>query len=586
MKETQQQQQANTETEDGNTQGKVTDVPRVEREQWASQAEFIFSCISMSVGIGNVWRFPFVALDNGGGAFLIPYIIVLFFVGIPLYYMEICLGQFASFGMVKVWEISPAFKGIGYGQAVCTWAVVTFYVSLMALCTFYFFASFSSVLPWSLCGSWASPSCIDLNSSVEVFANSSNLITASEEYYTREVLKTDPLGYDSGLGLPDWRLVLCLLFSWVTVFFVLWKGVQSSGKASYFTALFPYVVLIILLVRGVTLPGAYKGILYFITPKWEKLLEPAVWFAAIQQVLFGLGIGFGLVITLASYNPFRQNAYRDAALINFMEIFTCFLAGFTIFSILGNLAEILGVEVEDVVKGGGTSLAFITYPNVLARFQYVPQLFATLFFLMLFTLGLGSAVFYNSCIITIICDKYPHIKQWKVALGVCIIGFLAGLVYTTPQGQHTLTLINHYAGIIPITPLMIIEIIVVMWVYGLRSFLRDIEFMLKRKTGIYWKICWGVFNPIFLIVVFVYSQVTAKPLKYGDYVIGIIPTTVGISLATLACLMVPFFMVVEIVRRRKGSLTTWEAIKDAFRPSAEWCPKDPTIHREYQQCLQ
>lgn len=81
------------------------------REQWGNPIEFLLSCIAMSVGLGNIWRFPFVAYENGGGAFLIPYIIVLMFIGKPLYYMELCLGQFASFGPVKVWELCPAFRG-------------------------------------------------------------------------------------------------------------------------------------------------------------------------------------------------------------------------------------------------------------------------------------------------------------------------------------------------------------------------------------------------------------------------------------------------------------------------------------------
>lgn len=172
-----------------------------------------------------------------------------------------------------------------------------------------------------------------------------------------------------------------------------------------------------------------------------------MWYAAVDQAFFSLSVGFGVVIVLASYNTFRHDVYRDATIISIADTFTSLLAGFTTFSILGHLAELLGVEVSQVVKGGGTSLAFISYPDTLARFQYVPQVFSVLFFLMMFTLGLGSATAYNNVVITILRDRFPHIQQWKVTLSVCVVGFLVGLLYTTPQGQHVLTLVNHYGGV-------------------------------------------------------------------------------------------------------------------------------------------
>ncbi|XP_071521550.1 sodium-dependent nutrient amino acid transporter 1-like [Panulirus ornatus] len=555
------------------------------REKWANPREFLLSCIAMTVGVGNVWRFPFVALENGGGAFLIPYILVLIFIGKPLYYLEFCLGQFASSGNVRMWELSPAFRGVGYGQALTNWAVSTFFVFVMALCIFYFFASFSSVLPWAVCGAWADETCVDASTNISLANDTRGLTTAAEDYFRNEVTKLDPLGFQNGVGLPEWRLSLCLLLSWVAVFLVQVKGVRSSGKTAYFTAIFPYVVLFVMLVRGVTLPGAYKGVLFFITPRWEKLLQPGVWYAAVQQAFFSLGLGFGMIIVLASYNTFRHDVYRDATIISFADTFTSLLAGFTTFSILGHLAELLGVEVSQVIKGGGTSLAFISYPDVLARFQYVPQVFSVLFFLMMFALGLGSATPYNSVTITIIMDQFPHLRTWKVTLGVCVVGFLVGNIYATPQGQHVLTLVNHYGGGVSIILLMVFEVVAIMWVYGIRKFIADIEFMLRRKTGLYWKICWGVVSPLFLSFVFVYSQLEAKPLTYGSYVFDTVAIGVGMSLSVSAVLLVPLVFLLEVKQRYADAPTLWEAVRNTFRPTPEWCPRDPTLRQEYQQFI-
>ncbi|KAG8232864.1 hypothetical protein J437_LFUL012480 [Ladona fulva] len=268
-----------------------------DRQQWSNQTEFLLSCIAMSVGLGNVWRFPFTAYENGGGAFLIPYLIVLFIVGKPLYYMEMSLGQFSSKGSVKIWEVVPALKGIGYGQLLSTTCVMTYYCSLMGLTIFYFAASFQSQLPWTKCmPEW--DNCFDSvqdiaiptpnasvaekyiteNSSVTavVPVNMSGLRSSSELYFQKYVLNEADDGIDNGIGLPEWRLLLCLLLAWIFIFLIIVRGVQSSGKAAYFMAIFPYIVLFTLLIRGVTLPGSVEGILFFIRPQWGELLNPKV----------------------------------------------------------------------------------------------------------------------------------------------------------------------------------------------------------------------------------------------------------------------------------------------------------------------
>ncbi|KAK7081863.1 hypothetical protein SK128_003055 [Halocaridina rubra] len=501
--------------------------------------------------------------------------------------MELCMGQFSSSGSVRVWDLSPAFRGVGYGQAIATWAVVTYYVSLMGLTVYYFFASFSTVLPWSECGDYSSNSCVDYKSNASEIAFKlgvpfNELTSSPEEYFQKEVLHIDPNGLANGMDPPEWRLTLCLLFSWIILYLVLAKGVQSSGKAAYFTALFPYLVLFIMLIRGATLPGALNGIIHFINPRWEKLLEPQVWYAAVSQSFFSLSVGFGSITMFSSYNSFRHNVYRDAAIISVTDTFTSLLAGFTTFAILGHLADLLGVDVDDVVKGGGTSLAFISYPDVLSRFAYVPQLFAVLFFLMLFTLGVGSASALTGCIITIICDEFPSFKKWIVTLVVSIVGFLLGLFYVTPQGQYVLDLIDHYGGGFIIFILVIFELGAVHWVYGVRNFCRDIEFMLGRKTGIYWKFCWAFLIPVLLAIIFIYMQIVAKPLKSGSYTFGTGANAFGICLAVFACLMVPIFFTVELLKRRDMASNLWEAVLETFRPTADWCPKDPILRREYQ----
>ncbi|XP_017077178.1 sodium-dependent nutrient amino acid transporter 1 isoform X2 [Drosophila eugracilis] len=339
-------------------------------EQWGNGLEFLFSCISLSVGLGNIWRFPYIAFQNGGGTFVIPYLIALLVIGRPVYYLEISLGQFTGRGVVKAFDMAPLLKGVAMGQVLATAASITYYSSIMALTLRFLLASFSYELPWSCC--WPKWGSDCYNGSDQ---NRSGKMSPAQLYFEREVLHEVP-NIDNGLGLPNWELVACLAVSWLIIGAVLIRGIKSSGKAAYFLGVFPYVVLLILLLRAVTLPGAIDGIIYFFKPQWRELLNPLVWYAAVTQVFFSLAICFGTLITYASYNNFNRNVYNDIVIITTMDSCSSIIAGCITFGILGNLARETGnSDIGSVVKGGA-GLAFISYPDAIAKFEYVPQALA------------------------------------------------------------------------------------------------------------------------------------------------------------------------------------------------------------------
>ncbi|KZS15995.1 Sodium- and chloride-dependent neutral and basic amino acid transporter B(0+) [Daphnia magna] len=552
-----------------------------DQQNWDSPIEFLLSCISMSVGLGNIWRFPYVAYENGGGAFLIPYLIVLAFIGRPLYFLEMILGQFSSSGCVKVWSVVPFFKGIGYAQAFASWCVVTYYCVLMALAFFYLFASFQAVLPWTECDpEWATEKCYSSSmANLSMFNLTSENVSSAEEYFYIYVLKKSP-DMDSGLGVPDWRLTLCLLLCWILVFATLVKGISSSGKVAYFTALFPYVVLITLLIRGATLPGAGDGMLYFITPVWEKVLTPEVWYAAVTQCFFSLSVGFGPIVFFASYNPFRHPIYRDSTIISFADTGTSVLAGVTIFAILGNLSYTSGKPIDEVVKSG-TGLAFVSYPEAISKFDFAPQFFSVLFFLMLITLAVGSAAGLAGCPISLMCDILPHVPRWIVTAAVCAVSFLIGLVYVTPAGQYILDLVDYFGGGFVIYFVVVATVAAIFWIYGLEQFAKDIRFMLGFGLGIYWKFTWSIFIAVALVVIFVYAMIVFEPLKTdnGEYY----PPSVmaaGWTIATFAILQIPGWGAYVVYKQKDGTFA--ERFKKSFRSSNKWGPKNPKIKEEWQ----
>jgi len=556
-----------------------------ERQQWSNPIEFLLSCIAMSVGLGNVWRFPYTAYANGGGAFLIPYIIVLMLIGRPLYFMELAMGQFSSASSVKVWNMVPAVRGVGFGQVIGTASVVSYYCCLIALALHYMGSSCQAVLPWTVCHPDLSEDqvlCVTSSTNTTSTPNTTNtlgnkdnltIISAAEQYFKRGVLKSKD-DISDGIGMPDLELTICLAACWVLLFFTLWKGVASSGKVAYFTAIFPYIVLITLLVRGLTLDGAMEGIMFYITPKWSELLNPKVWYAAVTQSFFSLSTGFGALITYSSYNDFRHNSYRDALIISVADTLTSLLAGFVIFSILGNLAFELGVPVKDVVDSG-PGLAFVSYPSALAKFDFMPQVFSVLFFLMLVTLGLGSATGLTSGIIAVVCDLNPKWNKTTVTGIICILGFFVGLVYVTPGGQAILALVDFFGGGFIIFVLAMVEVLAVSWIYGLKRFTSDIKFMLNVSVGIYWKFCWGFFIPISLLAIFIYFLVSYTPLTYQGEPYPKSMEYGGYILTIFALIQIPFWFL--------HSLCTGEnkGCQGAFQPNSDWGPARHSVKLEW-----
>ncbi|EDW26724.1 GL14641 [Drosophila persimilis] len=563
-----------------------------ERTNWGNGLEFLMSCISVSVGLGNVWRFPFTAYENGGGAFLIPYIIVLFLIGKPMYYLEMIMGQFTSQGTVKIWSVVPGFVGVGYGQAFATICIITYYSSLLALTLYYLFVSFQSVLPWSYCWEeWMN--CVDsrpqedtdallLSSSnvtnVTALTDTVKLQSSSELYFLNVVIK-EKMDISDGIGDPDWKLTLALFVSWVVIFLVIMRGVKSSGKAAYFLALFPYVVLFILLVRAVTLEGARDGIIFFLEPQWGELLNPTVWKNAVVQCFFSLAVGSGPIIMFASYNRFDHGIYRDAMIVTTLDTLTSLLGGITIFAILGNLAHNLQIEnIRDVVRSG-TGLAFISYPDAISKFQAVPQLFSVLFFFMLFVLGIGSIVALQSTIVTILCDQFKSWKYWKVALATSICGFLMGLVYVTPGGQWILTLVDFYGGTYVVFILAIFELAGIVWIYGMQNFCDDVEFMCNRRVSLYWRVCWSFFTPVMMIVIFIYSMVTIEPITYSEQFFPEAGNVAGWLLFGIGAAQFPLWWMWYISQHREGSLG--QSFVASLRPSDKWGPANPETKRQW-----
>ncbi|CAG7723874.1 unnamed protein product [Allacma fusca] len=546
------------------------------RENWSNQVDFLMTCISMSVGFGNIYRFPFVAYDNGGGAFLIPYVIVMMIVGRPIYFFELLLGQFTSCGCVDVWEMAPAFKGLGYAMTMAAGITSTFYSSIMATIILYACYSFLDPLPWTHC----KPEDLYLDGKIRTDVH------CEEEHKNANITLYHMIPNNGSIDRFCNKSGDCYQHEMKTTADIT-SGNGSNAEMFFrfqvlkaYLTMFPYVILIALFGVSISLPNATDGVYYFFYPKWSKLIDINVWFQAVQQCFFSLGMGFGPVIVFGSYNNFRHNISRDVWIVSAMDAFTSILAGSTIFAILGSLAA--GRDISTVVESG-PNIAFVSYPAVMTDFgpYPFPQIVSFLFFFMLLILGLGSGTSMTNCVITLMIDTFPCLNKYFLTTTVCIVGFFIALIYVTPGGSHMLLLMDTFGSSLVLYVVVLTEVIVVGWIYGLRNFCNDIEFMLKQNLNWFWKLCWGIIIPGGLLFVLIYNFVTFETPKVGDVPLPTLAVSIGVAISILVISIIPTVALYVIFTRKTRSC--YKKLRASFSPSRLWGPKDTQLNEEWDK---
>ena len=454
------------------------------RERWPTRLIFLFAAVTSAIGLGNVWRFPYLAYKYGGGAFLLPYLIALVVAGIPLLILEFALGQKLQKGAVDALaSIKKKFSGIGWLALFVSFIVISYYAVVMGWALIYLFTSIGT--QWS---------------------------ADSKAYFFNNVLQLSDSINVIGNVVP--AVLIALVICWVMIYLSVWKGTKSVSKVVGWTVPIALILFIAMVIRSVTLEGSSVGLSFYLTPNFSALLDTEVWIAAFSQIFFSLSIGFGVMIAYASFNKQTNDIAKNAVIVGISDTLFSIFAGFIVFGTLGFMSTAQNVPIDQVIASG-PGLAFVVFPKALSLMPFA-TIFSMIFFLILVVIAYDSAFSLVEAINTVVAEK-TKMKRKNIALVVCILGLLAGLIFTTNAGLYFLDVIDHFINSYALIAVGILECIAVGWVFGAEKLRAYVNKVSEIKIGKWWDYAIKYVIPISLSII-VALQLKAEFIEnYGGY---------------------------------------------------------------------
>ena len=517
-----------------------------QRENWGSRSGFILAAIGSAVGLGNLWRFPYEAYSNGGGAFLIPYALAMVVIGVPMLILEFSLGHLTQRAAPEAFgHLKPQWRWLGWWPICMSLVIICYYSVVLAWAVNYFVYSFS--LKWG-------------TDSVGFFLTE-HLNHKSEHW---------PLG-----GI-QWHIVAALAAVWLGMYLCVFRGVKLVSKIVLWTVPLPWLMLVILVIRGLTLDGAVSGLEYYLEPRWELLANPKVWQTAFGQVFFSMTLAFGVMITYASFLHRKSDINNNALIVGLSDLGTSFVAGLAVFSVVGFLAlqttaenaKLMSVEAsrlpaiqekitarvadgltrakllamattasnaeafgltelqfdrlkagvadgkldpgrlhatpDKVIGTGGGGLAFMTFPTALRLLPWA-NFFAIIFFVALMLLGIDSAFSMLEAGLASIIDKTAWSRN-RVLPVICVCGFAVGLVFCARGGEPWLTTIDHYVNsYFGVLAIGLIECIALGWIFDLKRLRAHANERSEWQIGKWWEWNIKVVVPVILVVIIAWT---------------------------------------------------------------------------------
>lgn len=463
------------------------------RDQWGTKLGFILAAMGSAIGLGNIWRYPYVVYENGGGAFLIPYFVALATAGLPILLLEYSLGHRYRHGAPASFHlISERWEWLGWWMAAISFVIATYYVVILGWCLSYIWYSFGQ--------DWGQD---------------------TGAFFIAEYLGTSADGDPSGfwdIGAPQMKVLLAVLIAWAIVFFLMQRGV-SKGIEMASRVMMPtlIVLLLIIVIRAVTLDGAAEGLNVLFTPDFSALGDFTVWSAAYGQVFFSLSVAFSIMIAYSSYLPRRTDLSNSGLIVGLSNASFEFMAAIGVFAALGFLAATTGSEVTEVAGSGGVGLAFIVFPQIISSLPAFQPVFGVIFFVSLFFAGITSMVSILECVVAAIREKFD-LGRVAAVNWICGVAFVISLLYVTRGGLFYLDTVDHFVNAYGLVVAGLAEVLLVAWIARTlteqREHLNDISFI---KMGPWWTLSMKFITPILLTLVVINSLVDEFDDNYSKY---------------------------------------------------------------------
>lgn len=456
------------------------------REEWGSKIGFILAAIGSAVGLGNIWRFPYIAYENGGGAFLIPYFFAIFTAGIPLLILEYSMGhKYRGSTPLAIARASKKWEWIGWWPTITSAFIVAYYSVIISWAMNYFVLSFKQ--------GWGSDSNI---------------------FFHNEFLKLSNSPFE--IGGVVWYVLLGVAAIWIINWIVCYKGVKK-GIEKINKILLPtlVVIMIIIAIRAVTLNGASEGLNTLLTPDWSMVLKPSVWISAYGQVFYSLSIAIGIMMTYSSYLPKKTDINNSAFVTAFANCGFEFLSAIAVFAILGYMATAQGVPMSEVVSSG-VGLAFVAFPQIFSAMGPIGNFLGPLFFLCLIFAGITSSVSLTEAVSAPFKEKFGWSRK-KVVTCMCIIGACMSTAFATNAGLYLLDIMDAFINNYGIVVVGLLEVILIGWIVTPKSLREHSNKISYIKVGKWWDISIKFITPAILIYMILQNVINEISAHYGGY---------------------------------------------------------------------
>ncbi|XP_049519095.1 sodium- and chloride-dependent glycine transporter 2 [Dermacentor silvarum] len=409
----------------------------------------------------------------------------------------------------------------------------------------------------------------------------SNCINATQissyHFFYKRVLGFSPHSRDQGPYQA--HLLLAVALGWCCVFACVHNGIRSLGKVIYITTTLPFGLLLIILARVLTLPGASVGLKFFIVPKWSEVLSVTLWRRAAEQVILSLGLGYGTVICYAGFGRIRNKLRNDLEVVIATQFFASFGFGLVVFSVLGFLASDQQIHIEDIITSG-FDMAFVAYPEAVSHFRNA-SLWVVCFYVALFCMALNAQCATVQAVLSPVRDEFSHTlrpRRWVMAATGCLALMFCGLPLTRHDGIFTMKLINAYFGDLLLPMLALLEMCVIVHGYGLIRFSQDICFMLKKWPSFTLSFSWKYTCPAILLGLCITNAMFVEKLKIAGYDLPVWATYVGVTLVFIGLAIVVAFCIYHLY------VFEWD-YDAALRISDDWGPRDPDERLRYHAFL-